>query len=129
MKYKVKEISGIHYHYFRVINENGEQVGWSSVEITDAPHYAFKEHCNSTPDKCAKVILVRTLKTHKRQGVATTILDKIVKEYEKYDLFLLVIPLDTDNTVATLTNFYEKFGFKRCESGGSTPTMVKPAKI
>lgn len=128
MKHKVESIGGAHYHYFKVF-DGREQVGYAVVRITDMPHYTFRERCNTTPDKCANIEIIKTVKSHKKQGIATAILDKVVKKYKKYDLFLQVIPLDMDNTVATLTNFYEKFGFKRCESGGSTPTMVKPASI
>ena len=129
MTYKVEVNKTKRFHYFSVFDGNGERIGWSDVEITNMPHYTFKEHCKTTEDKCAEIVLVRTAKSHRKNGIATTILNKIVEIYKNYDLFLIVSPLDMDNTIASLTSFYEKFGFKRCESGGSTPTMVRPAKL
>lgn len=129
MNHKVEELKGNYFHYLDIRNDNGEYIGWTGIEKDDKPHYTFKEFCNEKPEKCAKIIYVKTSKSYRNQGVATYLLNKIIKEYEDWDLFLQVIPLDTNNTVATLTKFYEKFGFKRCESGGSTPTMVKPAKL
>ena len=129
MKYKIEQLTGNNFQYFNVRNDKDEYIGWVGIEISDMPHYTFKEYCNEQPDRCAKIVYVKTNKSYRNQGVATEVLNKVVKEYEDWDLFLQVIPLDSNNTVQTLTKFYEKFGFKRCESGGSIPTMIKPAKL
>lgn len=129
MKINVTNHKSKHFHYFYAFNKKDEKIGWASIEITDSLHYTFKQYCNEMPDKCAKIVYIKTYKTYRNQGVATTILNEIIKKYEDWDLFLQVIPLDTNNTVQTLTKFYEKFGFERCETPGSTPTMIKPAKI
>ena len=129
MKHKVIVIEGINYHYFKVFKDDDRQIGWACLEIGDRDHYTFKDFCNEKPERCAHITIIKTEKSERNKGVATAILDKIVKRYEDWDLFLQVIPLDSTNTVQSLTSFYRKFGFERCEFGGLVPTMVKPAKI
>jgi GNAT superfamily N-acetyltransferase len=129
MKLKITDKDGVHFHYFYAFNQNGEEIGCAGVEKDNTMHYSFKELCNETPDRCAKIIYVKVVKSHRRQGAATAILSQVTETYKDWDLFLNVSPLDMDNTVQTLTKFYEKFGFKRCESFGSVPTMIKPATL
>ena len=121
------------YHYYDAANESGRRIGGAAVEHNDFMHYAYVEHCKTDKDHCAKIVFVQTNKSERLKGVATSLLNKITADYEGWDLFLNVRPLDTDQerftTVQELTRFYEKFGFKRCEGAGSMPAMIKPAKI
>jgi GNAT superfamily N-acetyltransferase len=126
--FEVCNYKGNSYHYFTVY-DGTKAVGGSAIEISDIMHYTFKSYCNANEDKCAKIVYVQTNKSRRGEGIATTIFNTIINEYKDWDLFLQVMPLDETNTVATLTSFYEKFGFKRCETAGILPTMVKPAEI
>ena len=121
------------YHYFNAISDDGLNIGGASVEHNDFMHNAYKEHCNADSTKCVKIIYVTVSKSYRCQGVATAILNKVLDYYKDYDVFLNVCPLDREqeklNSVSSLTKFYEKFGFKRCENPGNTPAMVRPAEI
>ena len=129
MKLKITDKDGVHFHYFYAFGEDNNDIGSIGVEKDNIMHYQFKELCNETADRCAKIVYVKVNKSYRRQGVATEMLKKVIETYKDWDLFLQVSPLDMDNTVYTLTKFYEKFGFKRCESFGSVPTMIKPARL
>ena len=126
--FEVSNYKSPKYHYFTAY-DGIKAVGGSTVEVSENMHYAFNEYCKADKDKCAKIVYVQTKASRRGEGVATTILNKVIEMYKDCDIFLQVIPLDKTNTVATLTSFYEKFGFKRCETAGILPTMVRPAEI
>lgn len=125
---EVRDYKSPKYHYFTAY-DGIKAVGGSTVEVSENMHYAFKEYCKADKDKCAKIVYIQTNTSRRGEGIATTILNAIIEMYKNCDIFLQVIPLDKTNTVATLTSFYEKFGFKRCETAGILPTMVRPAEI
>jgi GNAT superfamily N-acetyltransferase len=126
--FEVSNYKSPKYHYFTAY-DGIKAVGGATVEPNDHMHYAFKEYCKADKDKCAKIVYVQTNASRRGEGIATTILNTIIEMYKDCDIFLQVIPLDKTNTVTTLTSFYEKFGFKRCETAGILPTMVRPAEI
>lgn len=121
------------YHYFNAIDDDERQVGGVAVEHDEYMHHAYKEHCKAGELKCAKIIYVTVDKSHRCQGIASALLKKTLDYYKDWDVFLNVVPLDTKqerhNSVQSLTKFYEKFGFKRCETPGNLPAMVRPAQL
>ena len=84
------------YHYYDAANESGRRIGGAAVEHNDFMHCAYVEHCKTDKDHCAKIVFVQTNKSERLKGVATSLLNKITADYEDWDLFLNVRPLDTD---------------------------------
>lgn len=121
------------FHYYDAVGDNGIRIGGAAIEHNDFMHCAYADRCNADKSRCAKIVFVQTNKSERCKGVATALLSKITADYKDWDLFLNVSPLDRDQerftTIQELTRFYEKFGFKRCESAGSVPAMIRPAKI
>ena len=121
------------YHYFNAFDEEGEIIGGAAVDVTDTMHYRYKSLCKADNTKCGEIVYVKVDKAHRGQGIAKSLLERIIHDYKNYDLFLFVCPQDKKqeklNSVETLTKYYEKFGFKRCENPGNVPTMIKQAEI
>lgn len=121
------------YHYFNAFDDSEGIIGSTAVEITDTMHYRYNYLCKTDKTKCGEIVYLKVDKRYREQGIGKSLLERVIKEYKDYDLFLIVCPQDKTqkklNSVETLTKYYEKFGFKRCENPGNVPTMIKQAEI
>lgn len=121
MDYRIETIKTEQYCYLNAYIGNGsERVGKLAVEY-------FGENK-------AKIIYVITDLKHVDHGVATALMNKAIKEFETYDLWLNVIPMPRDSenikhrTVRGLCEFYKKFGFEKTYDP-CVPTMIKKASL
>ena len=73
----------------------------------------------------AKIILVSTNSSECGKGIATALLNKTIKIFHNYVLYLNVVPLRNDKDKNGLIEFYSKFGFKRYDKDICVTTMIR----
>ena len=132
MNFEIKESKGNGYHYFLAYNENDEIIGKLTINVKNAEYGRFSELCVGT--KIAKIVLVWTALSYCGNGVATSLLNRALERFSKWNLYLNICPLWRigENIkyryVAGLRDFYSKFGFEKVNDV-CTPTMFRKAKI
>lgn len=112
-------------------NEDEICIGTVTVDINCDDYPRYKEYCNS--DKLAKIVGVETKPSYVGKGIATRLLNEVIKKFGNYNLVLLCSPrkrvenTDTLKTPTDLQIFYSKFGFFRTNE--LLPTMIRKANI
>lgn len=82
------------------------------------------EYCGSNKIHINYII---TSESYTGKGIATMLLNNIIEKFKGYEISLLVVPMPREaenikyRTVKGLTEFYNKFGFKRT----GDPCLVK----
>ena len=108
----------------------GDELG-SIVYSTDVERERYQGICNGT--KLMKIVRVETNELYCGCGVATALIQSILKDYSEWNIYLLCKPMprgncdETHKTVKDLRRFYSKFGFVPC--GELLPTMIKKASL
>ena len=94
-------------------------------------HDRYKDKCNG--DKLLKIVRIEVSSRHTNEGVATLLINELIKRHPQYNFYLLCHPMprgecdEKHKTVKDLRRFYSKFGFVPC--GELLPTMIRKAKI
>ena len=117
------------YCYIDAINQDGVRIGKLGIDKYNVEYPRYAHLCNG--NKLVKIVYVITDITHTGNGVATALLNAALEEFNGYNIYLNVVPMPRQGEsikhrfTKGLTEFYEKFGFVRCEEPGSTATMIK----
>lgn len=120
MNYHIEVIQTSKYCYINAISDTNERIGKVCIDLDSEDSNRYKNHNN----KAAKIILIQTNKSVCGQGIATNLLNKTIKEFKDYVLYLNVIPLRNDKTKDDLIKFYNKFGFKK-DNDVCITTMIR----
>ena len=129
--YHIEDFKKNKYHYFNAINDKGEIICKIGVDVSGDDYYRFAGICNGK--KIGKIIYVISNLSICGNGVATTLLNKVIETLKDYNLYLNVIPMPREGeainhrTVHGLREFYKKFGFETIV-GTSIPTMFRKNK-
>jgi len=127
MKYHISVIKSSKYCYIFATDDNEEQIGKICINLNSEDVNRYEKIYNG---KFAKIILVSTIERAVGQGVATSMMNKVIEVLNDYNLYLNVIPLkrnDKDMDKKELISFYSKFGFTKYDKDICTTTMIKLA--
>ena len=111
------------YIYLIAKNEKNCEVGRLSARLNDG-YERFKDLCNG--NKCAYIYRIETSYSMLGNGIATSLIQKLLDTYKEYNFYLCAIPSkrgDKDMGYEQLKKFYNKFGFVRTQE--LTPTMFR----
>ena len=110
--------------------ENDVYLG-AIVLSDDIEYNRYKNICNG--DKLLKIVRIEVSSNHTNEGVATLLINELIKRHPQYNFYLLCHPMprgkcdEKHKTVKDLRRFYSKFGFRPC--GELLPTMIRKASL
>ena len=109
--------------------ETNERVGGVSL-WRSATYERYKHLCRG--NYLLELIRIETYEEkYRRKGVATALLNEVIKRYGDYNIVLLCHPSNRCDekykNIQNLRKFYSKFGFISC--GELLPTMIRKATI
>ena len=131
MDFRIEVNSSKDFTYINVYDTKNERVGKLGIEFT-GEYQRYSKWCNG--DKIAKIIYVVTNISACGNGIATAMLNKAIEIFPDYNLYLNVVPMPRDGeainhrSVRGLMNFYEKFGFIKCDDDVCMTTMIRKAE-
>ena len=120
------------YMYAHAYDEDSDtHLGCVCVALKDVEFARYKSLCKG--DKLAKIIRVETNRSFTNLGVASGMLNEVVKQLEGWNIYLNVVPCPRSDferhalTRERLVHFYAKFGFKMAPDVLTT-TMFRTAR-
>lgn len=111
--------------------KNRTHLGKVIVDTKNVEYERYKHLCNG--NKLAKIVRVETDREYCGWGVATELLQEVIRVYKDYNLYLLCHPMprghydESHKTVKDLRRFYGKLGFVPC--GELLPIMIRKASL
>lgn len=127
MDFDIKVTRTHSYCYANAIH-NGVRIGEVCVDLNSEDDARFVKKYSG---KFAKIVLVCTSGNYTGQGVASSLLNRVIEVLKDYNLFLYVVPnkrTDKDKDKNQLISFYSKFGFERNKDDILVTTMVRTVK-
>jgi len=126
MNYKIEVVTTSRYCYINAISDTNERIGKICIDLDSEDATRYKDICGGK--KTAKIVLVSTNANACGNGVATSMLNKVIEIFDNYILYLNVVPLprtEKDKDKKELINFYSKFGFLKYEKDICVSTMFR----
>ena len=101
------------------------------VLSVDIEFERYKNKCNG--NNLLKIVRIEVSSHHTNEGIATLLMNEVIKRYKTCNLYLLCHPMprgecdETHKKVKDLKRFYSKFGFIPC--GELLPTMIRKTSL